>query len=106
MLKSLLCSFFIFTIILLSIALLISRDYLDFSAQFVQNGIDFTLFGNTVRFDTAFLSTADRLLQFNDIIFGNGFSQILKYTAKNSALILRDIAIISYNSAKTIVGAK
>ena len=103
--KSFLCTFFIFTIILLSITLLINGDYLDFSAKSTHDGIDLTFFGNTFFVDADILSSADNLLEFNDLIFGKNFSKNLKKATEHAFIPVRDAAILSYNCAKMIVGA-
>lgn len=97
-----LCAFLAFSIVLVSMALLAGESF--FEGSVVLSGESLVLFGTEFTLDRELLSVLERLLRFNDVIFGDGFSDMLMRAGTFLAELVRDGALIAYSAARWAVG--
>ena len=99
------CAFAAVTIILFSIVMLSGEGFFEGAVMWDAAKGTLTLFGTELVFDTGFVNTAQKLLSFNEVIFGKSFWLF----TENVALFIKEyfssFLAFAYNFAKAVVGA-
>lgn len=100
------CAFAIFTILLFFIAAVTQLDSFDNSFIWDRENLSLSAFGTTVRIDKRTPYVLDRLLAFNDLYFGEGFSDAVKNAGKEIVCIISDTTRLCFEFTRNVVGAK
>ncbi|MBE6681550.1 MAG: hypothetical protein E7600_04600 [Ruminococcaceae bacterium] len=100
------CAFAIFTILLFFIAAVTQLDSFDNSFFWDRENLSLSAFGTTIRIDKRIPYVFDRLLSFNDLYFGKGFSEVVKNTGKELGCFISDAVRLCFEFTKDVVGAK
>lgn len=101
-----LCTFLLFTIILMSIALVADKSFSDGVLIVDEEKGRIEIFGTGFELREDILEVFDKLLKFNDNIFGRGFSIFLKRMAEFVFSYAGDFFKIAFTAAETAVGAR
>lgn len=105
MLKNTLSTFIIFTILLLTLTLLVSHGFLSDAFEWNSRELSFKFFDRTFFFDKRIPIVTKQLISFNDIIFGSGFSDGIMRLSEFAFSLLHDIFTVCFGFAKKLVGA-
>ena len=99
------CAFFVFSIILLSFALLSGEGLLEDAVVWEGEKSTLYIFGTEIVFEENLAGVMHELLTFNDIVFGSGFSESLYKCFEFAREYVSDGICGAYNVAKAVVGA-
>lgn len=99
------CAFLIFSIVLSGIALVAGKDFSEGTVVVDRKNGYAELFGVRFSFDGGFFEKAEKLICFNDNIFGKGFSSALKKTAEFTFGYIGDFIKMAYALAEKAVGS-
>lgn len=101
-----LCAFAVFAIILLSIVLVCNEDFADGAIRVDKEQKSVEIFGTELVLNPDMLKTAQKLVKFNDNIFGGGFSGFIMSAAEFILSYIGDFLRISFGIARLAVGAE
>ncbi len=96
------CAFAAFSVVLVSIAVLAGESFFEGAVVLTDNGA--VIFGTEFVVDKELLSSLERLLYFNDVIFGDGFSNSLIKAGSFFLKYVRDFLCLAYGAARWAVG--
>jgi len=96
------CAFVVFSVVLLSIAVLAGESF--FEGAIVLTGNGAVIFGTEFVVDKALLSSLEKLLCFNDVLFGDGFARCLIKTGSFFLTYVKDFLYLAYGAARWAVG--
>lgn len=97
-----LCAFAAFSVVLVSIAVLTGESFFEGAVVPKENGV--ALFGTEFVFDNELLLSLEKLLCFNDVIFFDGFAQILRDIGVFFTRYVMDCLCLAYSAARWVVG--
>ena len=100
-----LCAFIITAILFMCLGLLTNEDFFDNAVAWDAEHKALTLFGTRFQLDEKSLYTADKLFQFNDIIFGRGFSDAVRQLFVYALGYIRDMFALLVTAGRKLVGA-
>ena len=101
-----LCAFAAFSVILLNIALLTGQSFFEDAVKWNGQERVLSLFGTEFVFDENIPKMAKRLIDFNDVLFGEGFSDGVTENAACAADYVIDGLSVAYYLAGEAVGAE
>lgn len=104
--SDLMCAFAIYSIVLVSITLLINAEFFKGSFSWDSERTALTLFDKRITFDRQIVQVLNRMLEFNDVFFGKGFSKSVKYAVGAFSDFAADFLSLSYNLAKDVTGVR
>ena len=96
------CAFLAFSVVLVSITVLTGESFFEGAVVYTDTGI--TVFGTEFVFDKELTVLLERLLHFNDVIFGKGFAGILSEICGFFVQYIKDGILIAYSLARWAVG--
>ena len=99
------CAFLVFSIVLMGIALVASKDFSEGTVVLDREKGYAELFGVRLAFDGKAFEKLEGLVDFNDNIFGRGFSAMLKKTADFAFCYMGDFMKMAYALAEKAVGS-
>lgn len=101
-----LCAFAAFSVVLLNIALLTGQSFFEDAVEWNGQERVLSLFGTEFVFDENVPRVAERLISFNDVLFGEGFSAGVTEIAACAADYVIDGLSVAYHLAGEAVGAE
>lgn len=97
-----LCAFAVFSVVLVSIAVLAGESFFEGAVVLTDNGA--VIFGTEFVVNKELLSSLERLLYFNDAVFGNGFARCLIKAGSFLLAYVKDFLCLAYGAARWAVG--
>ncbi len=101
-----LCAVVITMGVLICFALVSGTEFFDDAVSYDNTENTLEIFGTSFEINQKALLAAEKVLGFNDCIFGEGFAERLKYAAKEGVEFIGDGMGIAFGLAKRIVGAE
>ena len=99
------CAFLVFFIVLMGIALVAGKDFSEGTVVLDREKGFAEFFGVKLVFDGTFFEKVEKLVRFNDNIFGKGFSGMLKKTSDFAFCYAGDVLKMAYSAAEMAVGS-
>lgn len=99
------CAFIIATLLFVSLGLLANEGFLSDAFGWDESRFALKIFGAELVFDRRIFATLERLFEFNDVVFGKGFSSAVKLCAGFVVDYAKTLIVFLVTVGRKLVGA-
>ena len=100
------CAFVIVLTVVVCAALLTNAGFFENAFMYDESTTTMEIFGMELKLDERVVALSDKLLLFNDVIFGRGFAEAVKEAWKYVLDYVSDVLTVIFTLARRLMGAE